>query len=414
MQKSPQSLRSSLESRLASTLDLLELMVGINSFSQNPVGVIELGRTTAAAFQPLGFHPEFVQATGGNFGEHLFLTRRGQSPRSISLVSHLDTVFPAEEEIRNEFRWRVEGDRIYGPGTVDIKGGTALIHLILSALQAVAPEAFESITWHVMLNAAEEDFALNFPVEARHRIGEHGLACLIFEAGGWDGDAGTVVTARKGRAVYDLEVHGRAAHAGSRHRNGANAIAEISRVIGRIEALTDHRENLTFNVGTIQGGSVVNRVPHYAAARVEMRAFTPEAYATGKHGILALNGPGEVKSLADGKACEVEVKLIEETAPWPVNDGTEMLCAVWEAAAGELGMKVFPEHRGGLSDGNYLWHCLPCMDGLGPAGDNAHCSERAEDGSKLPEYVIRSSFVPRALLNASAILKLITEAAASR
>ncbi len=41
----------------------------------------------------------------------------------------------------------------------------------------------------------------------------------------------------------------------------------------------------------------------------------------------------------------------------------------------------------GLSDGNLIWDVVPTLDGLGPSGDNDHCSERSADGSKLPEYV---------------------------
>jgi glutamate carboxypeptidase len=72
-----------------------------------------------------------------------------------------------------------------------------------------------------------------------------------------------------------------------------------------------------------------------------------------------------------------------------------------------LGLSVQPEERGGLSDGNFLWDAVPTIDGLGPWGDNDHCSERSPDGSKLPEYVEVTSFVPKALLNAHAIVDLI-------
>jgi glutamate carboxypeptidase len=59
-----------------------------------------------------------------------------------------------------------------------------------------------------------------------------------------------------------------------------------------------------------------------------------------------------------------------------------------------------------LSDGNGIWDAVPTLDGLGPWGDNDHCSERSADGSKLPEYVEISSFVPKALLNVAAIVRL--------
>ena len=71
-------------------------------------------------------------------------------------------------------------------------------------------------------------------------------------------------------------------------------------------------------------------------------------------------------------------------------------------------MVVDSQERGGLSDGNLLWDSVPTLDGLGPWGDHGHCSERSADGTKLPEYVEISSFVPKALLNTVAILKLTT------
>ena len=70
-------------------------------------------------------------------------------------------------------------------------------------------------------------------------------------------------------------------------------------------------------------------------------------------------------------------------------------------------MPIEPEARGGLSDGNLLWNLCPTLDGLGPSGDNDHCSERSPDGAKLPEYVTPSSLVPKALVNALAVEKWI-------
>jgi glutamate carboxypeptidase len=75
--------------------------------------------------------------------------------------------------------------------------------------------------------------------------------------------------------------------------------------------------------------------------------------------------------------------------------------------AARLGTNVQGEERGGLSDGNGLWDAVPTLDGLGPWGDNDHCSERSPDGSKLPEFVEISSFVPKALLNVLAIATLL-------
>jgi glutamate carboxypeptidase len=72
-----------------------------------------------------------------------------------------------------------------------------------------------------------------------------------------------------------------------------------------------------------------------------------------------------------------------------------------------MGIQVSPEERGGLSDGNLLWNDFPTLDGLGPTGANAHCSERSQDGSKDQEYAERSSFIPKTMLNVVAILELL-------
>ena len=71
-----------------------------------------------------------------------------------------------------------------------------------------------------------------------------------------------------------------------------------------------------------------------------------------------------------------------------------------------MDLKAVSVPRGGLSDANHLWQLAPTLDGPGPYGANAHCSERSADGSKLPEYVEPGTFVPKAVMNALALLKL--------
>jgi glutamate carboxypeptidase len=104
----------------------------------------------------------------------------------------------------------------------------------------------------------------------------------------------------------------------------------------------------------------------------------------------------------------VHIRLEGRWRPWPDNEGTRSLFDVWAEAARELGTaSVAYQSRGGLSDGNWLWDLLPTIDGLGPEGDNSHSSERSADGSKDQEYVLASSFVPKAALNVTAILRLL-------
>src|SRR5207248_9842364 len=132
----------------------------------------------------LGFQAEFVPSTNPAWGEHLVLTRPGSSQRSLAMVSHLDTVFPPEEEARNNFHWQPEGDRIYGPGTHDIKGGTVMMWLVLSALQALALDAFQEITWKLFWNSSEETLSPDFGEVCRSRFDHATIGALVFEAEG--------------------------------------------------------------------------------------------------------------------------------------------------------------------------------------------------------------------------------------
>lgn len=384
-------------------------MVAINSFTGNREGVNKLGRFTAACFAPLGFKAEFVPSANPAWGDHLFLTRSGRSPRSIAMISHLDTVFPPEEEARNNFHWQREGDRIYGPGTHDIKGGTLMMWLVLSALRAHAPAEFEDVTWQLCLDSSEETLSQDFGQVCRARFDSHILAALVFEAEGRLGDERLMVVARKGRATWRVTVTGRGAHAGGKHPHGANAVVQLGQTLQQIAGLTDYTRSLTFNPATISGGTVLNRVPHEAVAEGEFRAFTPEVYSEAKAALLALAGPGRLRSSVDGYACDVQVEILSESRPWPRNPATDRLGEIWQRTGGELGIPTNIEERGGLSDGNLLWDVVPTLDGLGPWGDNDHCSERSPDGAKLPEYVEISAFVPKGVLNTLAILKLLRE-----
>ena len=398
-------LETYLQEHLPHYLDLLQQWVEVNSFTANAEGVNRVADLTTSAFSNLGFSDERVPCDNPNFGSHLVLTKQGTSDQKVGLISHLDTVFPPEEEIANDFHWRIEGDRLYGPGTNDIKGGTLMVYMAMDALKRFAPDEFDAVTWVILANAAEETLSPDFGTLCLERL-EGGSAALVFEAGFHHEHNFQLVTQRKGMASYQVQVEGKSSHAGSSHAMGANAIVQMARTIEQIAALTDYDNDLTFNVGVIAGGVVTNRVPHLAEARGEMRTFDLDIYHQAIGNLLALKNKSTVTSV-DGYPCTIEIEISSKMDPWPKSPDTERLFVFWEQAADELGFQVNREARGGLSDGNHTWNTLPTIDGLGPMGRNGHCSERSEDGSKDQEYANQSSFVPKTVLNFTAIRKLI-------
>ncbi len=396
-----ETLIASAVDRLPETLDFLRRLVGVNSFTTNAAGVAEVARITAEAFAPLGFEAAMIECETPDTGPHLFLTRPGPGD-PIVLVTHSDTVFPEEEEQANGFAWdeRTDEGRIYGPGTIDNKGGTALILLMLHLLHEHDREAFESAHWIVASNAAEEIIGDDFARVTRELCQDRARAVLVFEGGPREADGWHLVISRKGRSTWRLEAEGRAAHAGSQHHAGINAIEALVSVLPEVASKTSAAENRTVNLGFIEGGTVVNRVPHEAAAEWECRATEPDSLAAADAFFASLNG-----TAASGAT--LRSSRTGYTRPWPGGAGTAELLLFWQDAAAEMGERICPVPRGGLSDANHLAGLGPVLDGLGPSGGNAHCSERSDDGSKLPEYLSTETLVLKAAMNVGALARLI-------
>lgn len=385
------------------SLRWLKRLVDLNSFTSNAEGVNRVVEVTAEMFAELGFVVETVVSEHENYGNHLFLSRRGTSTdKPVVLVTHSDTVFPPEEEARNDFRWleASEEGRIYGPGTVDIKGGTVLVWMMLRALREVAPEVFEQTNWLIAANASEEVIAADFSVRTKERCPDGAKAVIVFEGGPRQNGEWQIVTARKGRAEFRITAHGRGAHAGSSHAEGVNAIIALSKIAPAIAAITNYGRDLTVNVATVTGGTVLNRVPHEAWLELEVRAFDPAMLA---------HAEAEMKRIIAESAGPATITLdcIGRTAAWPAHEQTMNLFGYWEEAAREMGLKAVPIRRGGLSDANYLADLGPTLDGLGPSGANAHCSERSPAEGKVPEFVEPDSFVPKAVMNVRALIRML-------
>lgn len=400
-----EQLSQELNANYDSTLKFLEDLVKINSYTLNPAGVEANAQRVIQQFEPFGFTVSQLDCNWPGAGKHLVLDSGGEGP-VIACIAHLDTVFPPEEEIANNFHWQPDGNLIYGPGTYDMKGGTAMIWQCLSALKKVAPEAFSSVRWLVIWNAAEEVLSPDFGDVCKSLLPANTIAALVFEPDTYATEGLSLVRSRKGKAEMRITVTGRGAHAGSKFPEGANAILQLSHAIQQAMDITDLDRELTVNVGAVSGGSAANRIPHLATAQLEMRAFDDAVFQEAVSRLLALSGEGNVKAPADHFPCQVQVENLQEICTWPVNPQTDALLQVWTDAANSIQVKLDATRRGGLSDGNRICREFPSLDGLGPRGGNAHTSERSADGTKVPEFVDASSFIPKALINCLALHSL--------
>jgi len=401
-------LRSTIEEHFPDALRLLEQLVNIGSHSLDPEGVNRVGEMLWTEFEKLGFVEGVMQSTDPRCGKHLLLNKPGTGHTALLLVGHLDTVYTNEDLEEDAFRWRKDGDRIFGPGTVDDKGGNVMIWLLLKALLQADPEFFHSVHWQVHFNAAEELLGVDFAEASVRSLHPRTKAALVFEYGPNQGKEWKILTGRKGRAQFEVQVEGKAAHAGHPEL-GANAIRQLSELIPQIEDLTDLARGLTANVGIIHGGEASNSVPHFAEATAEVRATRQEVLEEAVEKILGLEGTGNIKAAETGFACKIRVNLLEKMDAWdPANPESQNLLSVWQVAGEKLGLEVDRYERGGLSDGNYLAaQGIPTLDGLGPDGANLHSSRNDPEAGHEPEYVRVDTFAEKTLLNAIAIRMLV-------
>jgi glutamate carboxypeptidase len=284
------------------------------------------------------------------------------SPGGILVLSHVDTVHPLGT-LAGPLPMRREGDKLYGPGVFDMKGGLTL------AVAAVRRLARAGIGWPLpvtfMFTPDEEvgSVASRKHIEAeavRHKY------VLVTEPkrGG-----GKVLTSRKGTGRFLIEARGRPSHAGAAHDKGRSAIRAMARIILDVEGFTDYGRGITTNVGLVSGGTGVNVIPEFCRINVDMRIPDLQAAAEVEARFRALKSPDP----------DVEITVTGGMLrpPFERSPHVDRLFDKAAAVASTLGYTLETAPRtGGGSDGNFTAALgLPTLDGLGVDGDGAHTME---------------------------------------
>jgi len=205
-------------------------------------------------------------------------------------------------------------------------------------------------------------------VGGAHRVG------MVFEAP----HHGAVKTARKGVGIYDLEITGRAVHAGLEPEKGVNAIDELARATLAIHDLNDLEKGTTVNVTVVEGGTVRNVIAAAARAEIDMRVATYGEAERVEKAMRALR-----PHHADARL------TVRGGLNRPPMERTENIAALFQRAAGiarELGFELREASVGGGSDGNFAAAVgASVLDGLGPLGDGAHAEHEHIVIDSLPE-----------------------------
>ena len=320
-------------------------------------------------------------------GKALIAEIPGDSRAPVLLLGHIDTVFPVGEAARRPFT--VEGSRVTGPGALDMKGGVAVM---LSALKALHSAGFSGRPLKVIL-VSDEEIAHNGSKATvmLQREARGCAACFNCETGYEDN---SLVIGRKGGVVFKAAVHGIAAHAGNNPRQGRSAIWEMAKKIDDIQNMTDWDKGITFNVGTIKGGTVSNAIPGYCEVEGDIRFQDPDISPFVKEELL------KVLNHTYMEGTKTELLLYHEgMLPMKMTEENRKLFEFVKKTGEENGIPVSEGKLvGGGSDSGYVVYAgVPTVCAMGVKGRFNHTRD---------EYALKDSLFERAKLLGAVILKM--------
>jgi succinyl-diaminopimelate desuccinylase len=255
----------------------------------------------------------------------------GDDAPALCLTGHLDTVpLGRAEWTRDPFAAEIDGDRLYGRGASDMKGGIAAI---VVAAERVAALGRGRAGLELVLTAAEETGCLG----ALHLAGADGAlgragALLVAEP-----TTNEPCVAHKGVVWLDAVAQGRTAH-GSMPHLGENAIYKLARAVTRLEdfALEADEHALlgmpTVSLGTFSGGININSVPDFATAGIDVRT------------VPGMDGDSVLAALRDRLGDEVELEPRVVLDPIDTDPDDDWVRSVFEVMTPLIGET--PEPRG--------------------------------------------------------------------
>lgn len=334
-----------------------------------------LAEIRALAIERLGDPSHEARTEGGEYGDVLELLWPGAaagadddaaaaapvtSEAPVTSVCHYDTVWPAGT--LSVWPMSIDGDRLTGPGVLDMKFGIVQTIWAVLALRSAgiahAPvrllltgdEEIGSVAGRPVIEVAAKDSRVTLVPEP--------------SAGGQPKDR------RKGMVFADITVHGVEAHAGLEPENGASAVHALAVLVPEIVALAAPERGTTVNVGTLQGGTGRNVVAGRADCLVDVRVTETAEQERVADALRALTLPEPYRS---DERLRLELQVDANRPPMNPTPASEAAMARLAQVAAGLGRELSPRMVGGASDANFISALgLPVLDGLGAVGEGPH------------------------------------------
>lgn len=364
---------------------LWERTCNLESPTNDKCGVDRVGDLYASMAEARGWSVErFMHHVAGNV---VCITLNPDAQKApLTLSGHMDTVHKVGAFGTPAVR--IEGDRIYGPGVTDCKGGIVAAFLAMDAIDRCG---FRDRPVRLILQSDEEGGGVQSGDATIRYMCEKAADSVGFLNLEGTSD-GSVCTSRKGIATFTLTVHGIAAHSSLCATSGASAIAEAAYKIIELEKLKDH-DGITCSCTQIKGGETHNTV----AARCEFKAnvrFATEAQL--KEAKAYVERVAKTSYVA-GTSCDVILPRVRPALEFNERNFKllESLNRIWAEAGLEIPDTCIG--TGGSDAANVSAYGIPALDNLGTMGDNIHT---------LDEFGTLSSLITSARRLASAAVMI--------
>jgi glutamate carboxypeptidase len=390
---------ASVDRNAAANVELLRQLVEINSGTMNFEGVRAVSNVLEPKFKALGFMTKWVPMDAVNRAGHLIAEhpcgKAGGCGKRILVIGHMDTVFDKGSPFQH---WSVSGDTATGPGGNDMKGGLVILLASLQAMQDAGVLKGAAIT--VVLDGDEESHGIPATVSRRDLMeaAKRSDVALEFEATARQKGEYYGSISRRSASSWKVTTTGKTGHSSGifSEEMGYGAIYELVRILDAFRRELPEKY-LTFNVGTIAGGSRTeatagggttafgksNIVPPVATATGDLRTISDEQTARIQAKMRAILAQHLPKT-------EAEISFEEGYPAMPPTDANRALLHTLNQVNRTLGVAEMPELDPllrGAGDISFVASLLPGLAGVGASGDGAHAPGETVD---LPSQVLNA------------------------
>lgn len=392
------SIRETLQKSRDEQIAYLERVVNIPSSTLNLAGVRKVGAIFKASLDSLGFESKWVNLPDATQrAGHLVAEHRGRAGAvRILLIGHVDTVVEPDGP-----NWVRTDSIAKGVGGNDMKGGDVIILYALKALRAAGTLKDMNIT--IVFTGDEEHPGLPLSVTRKDLIdaAKRNDIALAYEGG----NRNDATTARRGASAWRVTTTGRQAHsAGVFGGAGYGAIYELARIVNEFRVQLAGEQYLTFNVGTILGGTDVeyDTVGIKGTAASKLNIISKSAVA---HGDLRFISD-EQKEKTRAKMREIVAKhlpgtdaKINFTDEYPAMSptaGNARILALYDTASTALGygpVRALDPGARGAGDISFVAPLIDGIDGLGALGTGSHAPEERVNLNALQMQTERTALL---------------------